>query len=151
MFKLQVHVVGADGVVRAFRQVPKDADRALKAEAKDIANVLKDKIWYGARRLGRQTPRANSTVKVGTEGVWPVISASNTGRAHGLLFGSVFGMKRHTGWYSKPRYSQSTGHQFRPYIGYPGYWFHKEAVESKSWIDSELQDAADEVVRRWAA
>jgi hypothetical protein len=77
-----------------------------------------------------------------------MITANNSSK---LLFGSVFGMKRHSGWYAKRRYHASTGSQFGPWISFPGYWFFSSAEKRQPWIESEWHKAADEVVRRWDA
>lgn len=149
--KFRVRIEGANEVIRALDKLPVDAQEAMRAQAKDIATSLADFIKIGGQRHSRQAARAARTVKEANQGAWPVITASNTGRAKGLLFGSVFGMKRHSGWYAKGRYSRSRGHQFGAYIGYPGYWFFKDAEERQPWIESEWHKAADEVVRRWSA
>lgn len=149
--KFTVRIEGANEVIRALDKLPADAQDAMRAQAKDIATSLADFIKIAGRGHSRQAARAAATVREANQGVWPAITASNTGRAKGLLFGSVFGMKRHTGWYGKPRYSRSRGHQFGAYIGYPGYWFFKTAEERQPWIESEWHKAADEVVRRWSA
>lgn len=148
---VRVTIEGADEVVRALRKVPADAKKAMKAEAKDIATSLADWIKADARRRGRQAARGASTVREGTSGVWPQITATNTGRARGLLFGSVYGMKRHSGWYAAGRYSRSSGQQFGPYVGFPGHWFFSTAQKRQPWIQKEWAKAADDVVHRWGA
>jgi hypothetical protein len=150
MAVIKVRIEGADEVIRALRKLPKDAQDAAKAEAKDIATSLEDFIKLDARRHSKQAGRAARTVKAGTHGFWPVITASNTGRARGLLFGSVFGMKRRSGWYGRSRY-EDKGKQFGPWIGFPGFWFFSTAEERQPWVESEWQGAADEVIRRWGA
>jgi len=149
---VRVRVEGADEVIRALDKVPADAQEAMRAEAKDIATSLTDFIKIAGRNHSRQAARVARTVKQTSEGGWPVIQASNTGRAHGLLFGSIFGMKRHTGWYNHARYNRpGTRGQYGPYIGFPGYWFFSTAIERQPWIESEWQKAGDEVIRRWSA
>lgn len=149
--RISVRVEGADEVIRALEKLPKDAQRAMRHEAKDIATSLADFIKIGGRKHSRQAARAAETVRESRQGFWPVITASNTGRARGLLFGSVFGMKRHSGWYARARYFKSRGHQFGPWIGYPGFWFFKTYEERRPWIESEWHKAADEVIREWSA
>src|SRR5215207_3003700 len=116
MARISIRIHGADEVVRALAKVPKDTQKAMREQAKDIATSLADFIKIDGRtRGGAQGARAASTVREGNEGFWPVITASNTGRARGrrpskegggVLFGSIFGMKRHSGWYNKPRYAK---------------------------------------------
>ena len=150
MPQVKVTIEGADDVIRALRELPKDAQDAMKAQAKDIAVSLEDFIKLDARRHSRQAARASRTVKAGNAGAWPVITASNTGRAKGLLFGSVFGMKRRSGWYARPRY-EDKGKQFGGYVGFPGHWFFSTAEDRMPWIGSEWHKAADEVIDRWGA
>lgn len=147
---IKVRIEGADEVIRALQKLPKDAQDAAKAEAKDIATSLEDFIKLDARRHSRQAARASRTVKAGAQGFWPVITASNTGRAKGLLFGSVFGMKRRSGWYGFARY-EDKGKQFGGYVGFPGYWFFSTAEERQPWIASEWHKAAEQVVAKWGA
>ena len=148
---VKVRIEGADEVIRALRKLPQDAQDAAKHQAKDIATSLADFMKADARKHSRQAARASRTVKEANQGFWPVITASSTGRARGLLFGSVFGMKRHSGWYAHRRYRGSHGSQFGPWIGYPGYWFFSTAEERQPWVSDEWHKAADEVVRRWSA
>lgn len=151
MPKFSVKIEGADEVARALAKVPADAKAAMKAEAKDIAISLTDWIKADARARGRQAARGASTVREGAHGVWPMVTGSNTGRARGLLFGSVFGMKRHSGWYRHRRYHNSAGRQFGPYVGFPGYWFFATAQHRQPWITREWAKAADQVVQDWSA
>lgn len=153
MSQTSVRVEGDEEVLRALAKVPADVREAMRDQSHDIADRLADFIRIGGREHSRQAARAARTVKVESEGGWPVIEATNTGRAHGLLFGSIFGMKRHTGWYNHRRYNHlpGAGHQFGRWIGYPGYWFFKQYEERRPWIDTEWQKAGDEVIRRWSA
>jgi len=151
MPEIKVRIEGADEVIRALRKVPKDAKVAMRSEAKDIATSLTDWVKADARSRGRQAARGASTVREGNQGFWPVVTGSNTGRARGIMFGSVYGMKRHSGWYAYPQYAGSTGHQFGAFVGFPGYWFFATAERRQPWITSEWGKAADEVVHRWGA
>jgi hypothetical protein len=149
--KIKVRIEGADDVIRALNKLPADAQTEMKREAKDIATSLADWIKAAGRTLGRQDARAASTVKEGNAGFWPQITASNTGRAKGLLFGSEFGMTRKSGWYARRRYFDSFGRQFRPHVGQGSYWFFKTAEERQPWVQREWQGAADGVVQKWSA
>lgn len=145
---IRVRIEGADEVIRALDKLPADAQDAMKREAKDIATSLADWIKASGRRHSRQGARAARSVRESNSGFWPVITANNSSR---LLFGSVFGMKRHSGWYNRRRYRNSRGEQFGPFIGYPGYWFFSDAEARQPWIQSEWGKAADDVVARWSA
>jgi hypothetical protein len=149
--RFTVRIEGADEVIRALDKLPADARKAMRDEAKDIATSLADFIKIAGKAQGRQGPRAASTVREGNEGFWPVITASNTGRARGLLFGSEFGMNRKSGWYRKRRYFDSPALQFRPHLGGGSYWFFKTAEARQPWVQSEWGKAAEQVVREWSA
>jgi hypothetical protein len=149
-FTFKVSIEGADEVLRAFDKLPRDAESELREQAFDIAKVLADRIKAGGRAHSRQAARAASTVKE-VKGRWPAIQASNTGRAKGLLFGSEFGMTRHSGWYNKGRYRDSTGHQFGPHLGGGSYWFFKTATALQPYVADQWREVADNVVRKWGA
>lgn len=151
--RLKVSIEGADEVLRAFEKLPKEADTALRYQAYDISKSLADWIKQAGRAHSRQAARPASTVREQRAGtsVWPVITASNKGRAKGLLFGSEFGMTRKSGWYAKRRYFDSPGSQFGPHLGGGSYWFFRTAEVKQGWVESEWHKAADEVVRRWSA
>jgi hypothetical protein len=145
---IKVRIEGADEVIRALRKLPADAQAAMKHEARDIATSLADFMKADARSHSRQAARASRSVRERNQGFWPVITANNSSR---LLFGSIFGMKRHSGWYAHRRYARSSGEQFGPYIGFPGHWFFSSAERYQPWVESEWQKAADDVVHRWGA
>jgi hypothetical protein len=147
---MKVSIEGANEVLRALDKLPKDADTELRAQAFDIAKVLTDRIKAAGRAHSRQAARAASTVKE-VKGRWPIVQASNTGRAKGLLFGSEFGMTRHSGWYAKGRYRDSIGHQFGPHLGGGSYWFFKTADDLQPYVADQWREVADNVVRRWSA
>lgn len=148
--KIRVSIEGAHEVIRAAGKLPQDAKTELREQAFDIAKVLTDRIKAGGRRHSRQAARAASTVRE-VRGAFPTIQASDSGRARGLLFGSVFGMKRKSGWYAKGRYFESRGSQFGRYVGYPGHWFFKNAEESQGYVESEWEKVAANVVRKWGS
>lgn len=145
---IKVRIEGADEVIRALQKVPADAQAAMKREAKDIATSLADFMKADARAHSRQAARASRSVREANQGFWPVITADNRSK---LLFGSIFGMNRHSGWYAKPRYRNSAGSQFGPWIGFPGHWFFSTAERYQPWVESEWHKAADDVVHRWGA
>lgn len=146
-----VLIEGDQEVIRALRKVPADVKKAMRAEAKDIATSLTDWVKADARSRGRQAARGASSVREGSQGLWPLITGSNTGRARGIMFGSVYGMTRHSGWYAHKRYLASPGHQFGPFVGFPGYWFFSTAEKRQPWIEREWAKAADDVLREWSA
>lgn len=148
---VRVKIEGDQEVIRALAKVPADAKIAMRAQAKDIAISLADWIKADARKRGRQAARGASTVREGSSGLWPAVTASNTGKAKGLLFGSIYGMKRHSGWYAAARYRTNHGMQFGTYVGFPGYWFFATADAKRAWIGAEWAKSADAVISEWSA
>ena len=149
--RVRVRIEGADEVIRALDKLPSDAKSAMRDQAKKIARDLAPLIRAAGRSQGRQTARAASTVRATSAGFWPVVEASNTGRARGLLFGSEFGVRGKFGWYAWPRFFRSRNLQFRPHLGGGSYWFRKTAEDNQPLIQAQWQGAADEVIRRWSA
>lgn len=148
--RLKVSIQGADEVIRACAKLPADARKELSAEAFDIAKVVTDRIKAAGRADSRQSARAARSVREVKAGAWPAIQAGNAG-ARPFLFGSEFGMTRHSGWYARGRYRSSTGRQFRPHLGSGSYWFFRTAESLQPYIESEWHKAADAVVRKWGA
>ena len=149
----KVSIQGANKVLRAFGKLPKDANNELRDEAFDIAKVLADRIKVAGRAFSKQAARVAATVRE-VRDRFPVIQASNTGRAKGFLFASDFGMNRKTGWYRKPRYFDSDGYQFQPWNGGAGkddYWFFVTAEKLQPYVEDEWRKVADAVVRKWSA
>jgi len=145
---IRMRIDGADELARALRGLPRDAQKVMRDEAKDIATSLADWMKADARGYSRQAARASRTVREGAEGFWPAVTASNTGRAQGLLWGSIFGMKQRSGWYRHRRYRSSRGQQFGPYVGFPGHWFFSTAEKRMDWISSEWGKAAEKLAER---
>lgn len=149
--RLNVRISGANEVLKALGDLPRDADRELSAEAFDIAKSVTDWIKIAARNDTRQSARAATSVREVKAGAWPAISAGGTKRANGVLFGSEFGMTRRSGWYARGRYRDSLGRQFRPHMGSSSYWFFRTVEREQPWIESQWHQAADAVVRKWGA
>jgi hypothetical protein len=148
--RMRVRISGADEVLRAIHALGRDAEKALRDQAYDIADYLADKIKYAASADSRQSARAASSVKA-VRDRWPVIIAGGTKRSQGVLFGSEFGATRRFGWYARARYYHSPARQFRPHQGASSYWFFATAEREQPWVERQWQDAADDVIRRWSA
>jgi hypothetical protein len=159
--KLNVRIEGANEVLRAFSKLPADATNELRDRTLDVSRELAGKIRSAGEAESRVAARAASTVKAVRDRI-PAVQASTTGRARGrkpskkgsgsggVLFASEFGMTRKSGWYSKPRYFDSAGRQFRPH-GTHSYWFFVTAERNQSWMADQWDKVADAVVRDWSA
>ena len=80
----------------------------------------------------------------------PTIQAGGGGKAGRLVYGSEFGMNKRSGWYGARRYRRSAGRQFRPHQGAQGYWFFPAVEQAEGEIGRAWNEAADEIVRKWA-
>lgn len=145
---IKIKIEGANEVIRHLEKTPEVTRKAMKREAKDIATSLADWIKADARGHSRQAARAARSVREGNQGFWPMVTADNRSK---LLFGSVFGMNRRTGWYRHRRYAHGRGRQFSPWIGYPGYWFFSTAEKKQQWIEEEWHKAVNDVIYEWGA
>jgi hypothetical protein len=151
-----VRIEGVREILRALTQLPKDAqteirDRSAKIAAKLAPKAAADIAAHG----GRQGPNLATTVKVVRDRV-PAIQAGGSRRlgrhrapAYGILFGSIFGMTRRSGWYASPRYGTSPGRQYRPHRGQDAYAFFPIADREAATISREWNAAADEIVRKF--
>jgi hypothetical protein len=143
---IKVKIDGLEEMARSLRALPQDAQAEMKREAKDIATSLADWMKADARGHSRQAAKASRSVREAAQGFWPMVTASNSSK---LLWGSIFGMKQHSGWYRHKRYRSAKGQQFKGgYIGYPGYWFFSSAERRMDWVSSEWGKAAEEIARK---
>jgi hypothetical protein len=82
---VKVRIEGADKVARNLRKLPQEAQEAMRDQAKDIAVSLTDWVKADGRAHSRQGARAAQGIREGAQGLWPVITGSNTGRRRGGL------------------------------------------------------------------
>lgn len=147
MLRASIRIEGAREVIRALGQVPGDGEEALRRRSNELAYNLLRRMRRAAAREGRQAARAASTLRVVRGSLLPTVTAG----PHPLLFGSEFGMTRHSGWYSRGRYYHSTGQQFGPWRGNEGYWFFPARRAADPVIGAAWRQAADDVIRSWSA
>ncbi|MDG4790371.1 hypothetical protein O7626_31380 [Micromonospora sp. WMMD1102] len=133
---------GARDVIRAFRDLPKDANNELRNASLALAETLAPKVAAAGRSEGRQAALLAGTVKAQRDRV-PVIVAGGTRRlgrnrkpAFKLLFGSEFGANFYR--------------QFKPHLGSGSYWIFRTVDDEQPRISREWNKAADRVIRRWA-
>lgn len=142
---VKVRISGVRETIRAFRQLPKDANDELRKRSQAIASDLATKIASAARSSSAQSALVAGTVKAMRDRV-PVVQAGGNrkvGRkrkpAHKVLFGANFGAT-----YLK---------QFRPHRagGTDDYWFFSTVEANEGRIDQEWNAAADEIIHRWGS
>lgn len=138
---LRVEITGVRETLRAFRQLPRDANNELRTRTMALAETVADRVRAASRADSPQSALLAPTVKARRDRV-PVIQvggATRVGRnrkpAYKVLFGSEFGAT-----YLR---------QFRPHVGSGSYWFFKTVDSQKVEIDRTWNEIADDVIRRW--
>lgn len=155
---MKVQIDGLRETLKAFNDLPRDANNELRDASLELARSLADKARADALvNGGPQGKLLAPTVKARRDRV-PVVEAGGTSKvgrnrapAWGVLFGSVFGMTGRSGWYGEARYRGGIGRQYRPHQGRGAYyWFFPVIEESGSEISAAWTKAADAVVRKFS-
>jgi hypothetical protein len=154
---VHVSIEGVHETLRALSLLPKNANNELRDASLRLAQELATRARAdGMANGGAQGRLVAQTVKAKRDRV-PVIEAGGTrklGRhrapSYGLVFGSVFGMNRRSGWYAGPQFASSTGFQFRPHRGRDAYWFFPVIEQSAAEISRRWNEAADRVARKFS-
>lgn len=142
---VKVRISGVRETIRAFRDLPKDANNELRQRSQEIARDLAGKIAAAARTDSRQSALVAPTVKAMKDRV-PVVQAGgnrkvgrNRKPAHKVLFGANFGAT-----YLR---------QFRPHrgAGQDDYFFFSTVEANEGAIDRQWNAAADEIISRWGS
>lgn len=134
---IAVEVIGAAPILRAFRDLPKEAVEKLRDASKEMSVTLAEQIAAAARHEGRQAALMAPTVKPRRNRVPAVVAggAKKVGRkrvpAGALLFGSEFGAHLP---------------QFRPHLSGGSYWFYETVKEKDSEIYAKWLAVAEELI-----
>jgi hypothetical protein len=154
--RVGIQVEGLKPLLRAFKQLEDEAQDEMKQSARELAEELAGLMRAAGKSLGkpRQAAAAANTVEVFQGTRLPNIRAgrgsrSGSQRDKDVTFGSEFGATRRFGWYSKGRYYDSVGKQFRPHRGAASYWFFKTAEENDERIGSKYAEALDRMADKW--
>lgn len=143
MAGLSLRITGLRETIRAFRDLPKDADRELRDANQDISDDLATEIAEAAAGSSAQSALMARTVKA-RRGRTPSVAAGGAARvgrhnapAFKILFGANFGAT-----YLK---------QFRPHrgAGDDDYWFYSTAEKAQPRVDARWGEAADRIVSEW--
>lgn len=153
---VRMHISGVRETLRALDVLPKNASEALRDASLKLAEKLAVLAAADFRANGGpQGSLLAGTVKAKRDRV-PVIEAGGTARvgrnrspAWGLVFASVFGMNRRSGWFASPRYGTAENRQYRPHEG-GAYAFFPVVDQNAAAIAAQWNAAADRVVREFA-
>jgi hypothetical protein len=143
---INVKIDGLRPLLRAFRDLPKEASDELRDEAGRIAQDMADWIAAGARGESKQAALVAGTTKVRRDRV-PVVEiggaskvgtgSGRPGKAYEILFGANFGAR------SFP--------QFRSWAGRGNDYFVFSQIEAhEREIENRYLDAADRVIQAWS-
>jgi len=138
---VRVRIKGVREVLAALRDLPKDADKAIRAAALDLSRTIAAEAKQAGLNEGRQAALVATTVKAARDRL-PVVVAggskrlgSNRAPAYKLLFGSEFGATRLK--------------QYKPHVGTGSYWFFRSIEDNQVEIQKRWLDAADEIIRQF--
>ena len=150
---VRVSITGAREMLRAFRQLPKDASKELRDANREISKSLAGKIRAAAVAEGSQAAAVAPSIRAQNDRV-PSVTAGGRRRATkqrrtsrgqdpttagDLIFGANFGATYLT--------------QFKPHNGGAGsddYFFFKTVEREMPAISDEWTDAAERVLAKWA-
>lgn len=150
---VRVKITGAREMLRAFRNLPKDASRELRQANKEISRSLATKIRAAAEGSPAQGPAVAPSVRAGADRV-PNVQAGGPRRAGrqsrrsrgqrpttagDLVFGANFGAS-----FLKQFPSHNGG------AGSDDYFFFKTVEHNMPAIADQWTQAADTVLRKWA-
>lgn len=151
---VRVRITGAREMLRAFKRLPKDATKELRAANKEISRSLAAKIKTAAAGSPRQGPAVAPSVRAGADRI-PNVQAGGarragkqTRRSRGqrpttagdLVFGANFGAT-----YLRQFPAHNGG------AGSDDYFFFKTVERNMPAIADEWTDAAERVLRKWGS
>lgn len=140
---VRIRIFGLRETLAKFKQLPDDATRELRQASLAIAGALAVEIRHAAKADSAQSGLLAPTVKPLFDRV-PSVKAGGASRkvgrnrvpAYKVLFGAEFG-------------SHSLA-QFDPFNP-DGYWFFETVQSNEDYISREWDEAADEIIRKWAS
>jgi hypothetical protein len=140
---VRINVTGAKETLRAFRELPKEANNALRDRSRGLSQDLAGRIRAAATADSAQSALLARTVRARRDRV-PVVVAGGTRRvgrkrkpAYKILFGSEFGA--------------TALKQYRPHVGRGSYWFFITVERNEKRVISAWRLMAEDVIRAWSS
>lgn len=156
-FTVKLQITGVRETLKAFRDLPQDANDELRDGSMKLAQSLVPRVKAAGVAAGAQAAAVAPTVKAKRDRV-PVIQAGgakrvtkNRARAGDLIAGSEFGADGRYGWYARSRYRHSDGQQYHAHTGRDGLWFFPTVEGAGPEIDHAWNEIADRIVRKWGS
>ncbi|WP_188193446.1 hypothetical protein [Nonomuraea sp. SYSU D8015] len=141
VLKVNLRLSGAKETLKAFRDLPKEANDSLRKRTLEISEALATKLQGAAQGDSAQSGLIAPTIKARRDRV-PVIAAGGSRRvgrkrkpAHKILFGSEFGSNRLK--------------QFRPHLGQGSYWFFRTVEANESEINETWNQVVADIRREF--
>lgn len=138
---IRLKIDGAEQLLRAFRDLPKDATEELRVKSLEISQWMAQKATSAGRSQGKQAALVATTVKARRDKT-PVVVAGGAKRlgrnkapAGKLLFGSEFGSNRLK--------------QYKKHIGTGSYWFFKSVQDNQPEIEKQWLEAAEQIIKKF--
>jgi hypothetical protein len=131
-----VRVEGLDKFVRELRKIDKEYGKRIKAVHLKVAELVAGRAKAAASSQAKPGITKNATQRA-------AFVKTSAGR-RGDALGAIWGMRRRSGWFAARRYEQSTGRQFRPWVG--NQWDPGEQGGKPYFIGDAINDSIDEVL-----
>lgn len=154
---VKIRITGVRETIRAFNEVPKDANNELRDGSMKLAQALAPKMAAAGRSQGAQAASVASSVKARRDRV-PVVVAGgakrvtkNRASAGALVAASEFGANGRYGWYALPWFRGARGRQYKPHRGAASYWFFRTAEENTGQIERAWTEMAERILEKWAS
>jgi hypothetical protein len=135
----QVDVKGLNETLRAFRRMPKEANKSLRERSLDLSDLLARSARQAGQSSDAQSALVAQSVKAKKDRI-PGVRAGGATRVgrnraplHKIMFGAEFGANRLK--------------QFRPHRGREGYWLFPTVRREAPQIQKTWEKLADDVVR----
>lgn len=145
--------------LKEFRRELRKMDKALPVEMRKVHRKVADLVSSRTRTAmagGLQSGRAAKGIKPSATSRSALIDTATTARSPFTL-AVIWGQRKRSGWYAAPRYADSKGKQFEPWVGNqwdPGehggrpYYLGFVVDESLDEIDRIYLEGVDELARR---
>lgn len=144
-----VEVEGLRDLRRQLRAAGPEWPRAMRKGFKAIADEVADRAEANASAMGGVQAKAASKIR----GYAGAAEASVGAPSGGIAAVAFFGATKHTGWYARPRYSDSppqhpkwVGNNWEPGVAGQGPYAINEAVAAEvPWILEQFEAVIDDV------
>lgn len=153
---LTIKIDGAKATLAAFKNLPKEANDALRDAALELSELMAGWLRSAGASEGRQAALLVGTIKAKRDRLpYVVVGGSAPLGRHGtpafnLLFGSEFGSSGQGGFGKGSNIFAPWGYKART-GGNSGHWIFPTIKAEEDTISRKWTEAADEVVKRFSS